>query len=190
MSKIIYSTSAKGGVGTTLFTTNFAYFLSKQLKDKRVLFLDFNCFSDTNYFFGLRNNKNLFTLKTLLTKNIKDKALEKAFDKVVNQYEELDIVFAPADFTEYSLAEKHFSKILEKATELYDYIIIDGGTVGAYVNIDFLKHVDQILLVSTLDIMSIQKNRYLILEYAFCFPICLGVAISISMILLRKIHTP
>jgi len=173
MSKIFYVTKAKGGVGNSLFATNFAYSLSKQLPNKKILFLDTNQFSDLANFFGIQMKKNILNLNMFLeennTNNLSTKNLSKNFSQVAYGVGKLDVLLSPTEYYPVKKLNTFYKNIIPEALKIYDYIIIDADKNNFKLLSIILPNLNSLLLTTTIDNPAITKTNSLlnILEEKF-----------------------
>jgi cellulose biosynthesis protein BcsQ len=166
MTKIFYFTHAKGGVGTSLLATNFAYALANRLPDKKVLFLDTNQLSDIAPLFGINPKKDIFNLelflKELPAQKTSPSVLSEIFNKNVYQVKKLDVLLSPQSYHSLTDLNTVYQKILTVAVKTYDYIIIDGEKN----NLSFLQTVSPeltaVFLTTNLDNLAVVKTAGLL----------------------------
>jgi len=166
MNKIFYCTHAKGGSGNSLFATNFAYALSKKIKNKKILFLDTNQISDISHLFGIESKKDILNLNMFLdgidSNTLTTKESKKIFDKVVYQINDLDILFSPKDYYDFDDLNPIFKNILTEAVKIYDYIIIDAERDNGVLLQMVLSELHTLLVTTTIDNLSVTKTTNLL----------------------------
>lgn len=158
---VIYCTSGKGGVGTTLFASNLTYMLAEQDQQRKVLFIDMNRNSDAHYFFGREPKKSLYNLSLLLEEKVDERdmveVMRNHYYDIAYTYGYAHILFAPHNDYEYSVVKENLATIIKRADLIYDYIIIDGD-----VEIDFFDSIKQyvhtIIGVTTPDKISVGRT--------------------------------
>jgi cellulose biosynthesis protein BcsQ len=164
--KIFYFTHAKGGVGTSLLATNFAYGLAKQFKNKKILFLDTNQLSDIAPLFGINPKKDIFNLEMFLddfsSEKIPIKTLTDVFNKNVYQIKELDVLLSPQNYYTLNDLNTVYKKILVQATKIYDYVIIDAERENNYLLQEILSQLHSVILTTNLDNLAVVKTASLL----------------------------
>jgi len=166
MDKIFYCTHAKGGAGNSLFATNFAFALSKKVKNKKVLFLDANQISDISHLFGIDSKKDILNLNMFLegtqSNELITKESEKIFNKVAYQVNDLDILFSPKDYYDLNDLNLIYKNILTEAVKIYDYIIIDAERDNGVLLQEVLKNLHTLLVTTTVDNLAVTKTTSLL----------------------------
>ncbi len=169
--------SCSGGSGSSTVAAACSYNLSK--RGKRVLYLNLELFGDTSIFFnadGASNLSEVFYAVKSKKVNLALK-LESAVKKDQSGVFFYDTCSAPLDILE--LTDEDIDTLLQelKASNLYDYIIIDSDAVLNSVIINIMNYSNSIIFVSdgsevsnkkfkrvcqTFSIMEHQKNYVLI----------------------------
>lgn len=164
MKKIFYITHSKGGSGASLFATNFAYGLAKTVGDnhKKVLFIDGNQFSDIANLFGIKAKKDILNLDLFFQKqsaplNIKD--IKKIFGQTTYQINELDVLLSPEKYHPQKKLNELYKKTLAAASQIYDYIIIDGERDNRQLLYFTIPNLKNVFVVATPDTPSIIKTK-------------------------------
>ncbi len=153
--KIITITSAKGGVGKTIFLLNLAGVISKL--DKKVLIVDCD-------FLGGSISLNLNTTCSKTVFNISDDMFGNSYDNYKNYITpylpNIDIVGAPKD--PRNALKTNIDSILafiNEAKNDYDTVLVDT-THGLNVNnIKILDKSDTVLYMLTNDLMDIKNSK-------------------------------
>jgi len=162
MQKIFYVTHIKGGVGASLFATNFAYALAKSAQNKKVLFMDTNQFSDIANLFGIKAKKDILNLNLFLQElepTTSKNKLVKIFSKTTYQINELDVLLSPSEYYNRSKLNSFYKNALDSALQIYDYIIIDGNKHNTPLLQNILPNIQNVLVVTTTDNPSITKTK-------------------------------
>ena len=162
MQKIFYTTHIKGGVGASLFATNFAYALAKSAQNKRVLFIDANQFSDIANLFGINAKKDILNLNLFLQElksTTSKKDIKKIFAKTTYQINELDVLLSPSKYYSQSKLNSLYKNTVTSALQIYDYIIIDENKPNNSLLQNILPNIQNILVVTTTDSPSITKTK-------------------------------
>lgn len=156
--KTICLFSPKGGVGKTIIAMNLAGLLSK--RNEKVLLVDFDVF---NGGLSMLINENITKTIYQLTDDLINNRYKEINDYVYNYNESLDILCAPKDPRQGSkIDSKYIDLILEKASLNYSYIIIDTSSVLDEINLVALDYSDEILFVTSSDLMSLKNLRNVI----------------------------
>lgn len=153
--KTICLFSPKGGVGKTTIAMNLAGLIA--MKKEKVLLIDFDVF---NGGLSLLIDENITKTIYHLTDDLSNNRY-KEFNNYIHKYNEnIDILCAPKDPRQGSKIDgRYIEHILEKASLNYNYIIIDTSSVLDEINLTTLDIVDEIIFVTTNDIMSIKNLR-------------------------------
>jgi len=148
--------SFKGGVGKSLMALNTSVIFAHKLK-KKVLLIDLDLhFGDISLMTNKHTEKNVLDMV--------DDGMTETFETMAGYFYEycdnLDILYAPlspegADY----ISKDVVSKILGKAKEHYDFIIMDTG-------VNFYEHTlyaldisDKIFFVSSMEMTSIKNSK-------------------------------
>ncbi|NIA03777.1 MAG: AAA family ATPase [Nitrospiraceae bacterium] len=156
MTKIIAVMSPKGGVGKTSFTSEFGIALSK-LKQKTLL-IDSNLYAaNLSLYLGMKNHPA--TLNDVLKSNMD-------VSKAIYHYSE-NLFVLPSSIhieSEENLFEANkFRKILISLHAKYDYIVIDTEPSMGKINNTIVKHVDEVVVVSTPDLPALLTSHKLVI---------------------------
>jgi MinD-like ATPase involved in chromosome partitioning or flagellar assembly/DNA-binding NarL/FixJ family response regulator len=146
----------KGGVGKTTIATNLAVVLAQQEK-KKVALVDFDLqFGDISVLLNLSDGQNISDL-VQDSNEITEELLE---NYMIRHFTGIDILPAPLfpQDAEYISAE-HTDKILKLLKKSYDYVIVDTAGTFDEINLMAMDLADQILLVTTRDIVTIKNTK-------------------------------
>lgn len=146
----------KGGVGKTTIATNLAVVLAQQEK-KKVALVDFDLqFGDISVLLNLSDGQNISDL-VQDSDEITEELLE---NYMIRHFTGIDILPAPLfpQDAEYISAE-HTDKILQLLKNSYDYVIVDTAGTFDEINLMAMDLADQILLVTTRDIVTIKNTK-------------------------------
>ena len=145
---------AKGACGATTVATNLA-FQWKRLGKKRVLLADLDPLGGTVSF--LLKVKCAYSFVDVLHRSGSlDTDLWKA---MVTSREGVDILLAPEMLVEGISELKDVTPIINYARDHYDIIILDAGSVYGPWNLSQAFHADEILLVTTNELPSLQAAQ-------------------------------
>lgn len=163
--KIISIYSGIGGVGKSVITKELGYVL-KHNKNNRVLLIDFDLYlGDLYTMLGINSEKSLTELIKDIQKNIiynKEEIKEKYIIEIENG---IDLLCHKEyiDEEKYKIRKEDIISILDSVKDLdYDFIIIDLGNNSHEYTIECLKKSDEVLLISTLDISSLNDINFLL----------------------------
>ena len=156
--KTMCISSAKGGVGKTFITTNLAGIFSQL--GKKVIILDFD----------LSNGAIGVILNTPFEKNIYNFIDDysnnryKSFENYITRYNDnIYFLASPKDPRQSNKIDpKYIDIILDKATNLFDIVLIDTNHDFSEFNISTMDKVDQILFVITNDLVDLKNMKTLI----------------------------
>ena len=159
--KTICTISTKGGVGKTIFTINMAGLFSS-IK-KRVLLIDLDLTSG-----GIALTLNRPYEKSVydMVEDLKNNMFDKFEDYVVRYNEYIDILPCPKDPRSASLIDVRFlDVILDRASYIYDVVLIDTNNNLSPVNLFIMDKVDKQLLLISNDPLNLKSTRSLLAIY-------------------------
>ncbi|NLB53234.1 MAG: MinD/ParA family protein [Syntrophomonadaceae bacterium] len=154
--KVITVFNTKGGVGKTTISLSLAVAL-KQKTSARVVLVDLDLFSGNIALMAgvepRRTIKDLIDDINILEQDVLD-------DYLVNHKSGIKIVPAPVnpEFASFVEAE-HVEKIIGMLSEVFNYVIIDAPTFFSDTIIPALEQADDIVIVSTADLASVQNLK-------------------------------
>ncbi len=156
--KTIAVFSAKGGVGKTVFTLNLAG-IYKQL-NKKVLIIDLDL---TNGGIALSLNRRVDRTIYNLFDDLNNNRYKEFKDYVTNYEKNLDFIACPKDPRDANKIDaKYIDIIIERASYLYDAVILDTSHVLNDINLVALDKVDKILFLVTNDPLDLKNVKSLI----------------------------
>jgi pilus assembly protein CpaE len=141
---------AKGGCGASTIASNLAYQMKRG--DKRILLADLDPLAGTLSFL-LKIKSNYSFMDALARSHDIDGELWKA---VVTSRQGVDVMLSPEVMTEGMSELKDASSIIEYARGTYDIVIVDTGGVYGDWNLSQAQLADEILLVTTNELTSLQ----------------------------------
>ena len=147
--------SPKGGVGKTIISASLAGVAS--LSAKKILLLDLDVFNG-----GLSLFVNHEITKTIyhLLDDLNNSRYNNFSDYIYKYNDNIDILSAPKDPRQGSKIDgKYIDRIIEKISNDYDLIIIDGLSILNDFNILTMDCVDQILFIITNDMMCLKNSK-------------------------------
>ena len=150
--------SAKGGVGKTITTLNLAG-IFKSI-GKKVLIIDLDLASGgISVALNVETKKDIFQLSEDLMNN-----RYKDFKNYVALYDkDIEFIASPKDPRQMARMEaRYIDLIIEKASFLYDVILIDTNHFLNDVNLLALDKADSILFITTNDPMDLKNLKSLL----------------------------
>lgn len=141
---------AKGGCGASTIASNVAYQMKRG--DKRILLADLDPLAGTLSFL-LKIKSNYSFMDALARSHDIDADLWKA---VVTTRQGVDVMLSPEVMTEGMSELKDASSIIEYARGTYDLVVLDTGGVYGDWNLSQAQLADEILLVTTNELTSLQ----------------------------------
>lgn len=154
-SKIITVTSAKGGVGKTIFLLNLAGILAKM--NKKVLLVDCDFVGGAIALnLNLKPLKNIYHISLdLLSNRYRD------YHKYVTHYHKnIDVVASCKDPREaLKININHILAFLENVKNYYDVVLVDTTHGLTLDNVKLLDKSDTILYMMTNDLMDIKNTK-------------------------------
>ena len=152
--------SSKGGDGSSCIAANLAFALSQE-PDTRVLAVDIYLpFGDLDmYLTGNTLSKDLADISSQ-----SDRLDQSLLDSMVQHLSPtLDLIPSPTTFENIVHIEpERVSKLINIATNFYDYILLDIGTSLDQVGILVLDHLDELCIVSTPSLPSLRRASQLL----------------------------
>ncbi len=156
--KTIAISSAKGGVGKTIFALNLAG-IYKQL-NKRVLIIDLDL---TNGGIALALNRKVERTIYNLFDDLYNNKYKEFKDYVTNYDKNIDFLASPKDPRLAAKIEtKYIEIVIERASYLYDAVIIDMSHSLTETNLTVLDKVDKIMFLVTNDPLDLKNMKSLI----------------------------
>ena len=137
--------SGKGGVGKSTFSVNIAFLLAKF--NKKVLLIDGDTeLRNLDILLGLESNV-LYDWSDVINGCEKEKAVLDAGN---------NISLLPAPLKRLEFGPGDIRKLLDKYSEDYDYIFIDGPAGVADSSLSYAQAADQTLILATPDPVSVR----------------------------------
>jgi pilus assembly protein CpaE len=151
--------SAKGGSGATTVATNVAEILAHSFESK-VLLIDLDIqYGDAALLLDLVPSKNV--MEALLQPQRIDPVFLKAL--ILKHDSGLDLLASPADLSSLGgIAPEGIAHIIDAASELYDFVIIDVPRVLTSWTMKALRYSDPVVLVGQNNISSIRDTKLLL----------------------------
>lgn len=155
--KLALFTSAKGGVGKTFIACHVAGILAA-FSDARILLIDLAGFSGPSMVLKPYDEDLPDTAELIpVIDELNDQHIEHVS---VRREPGFFVMKATIDATEdNALHPEHINKIVSLAKESYDVILIDISEANNLVNKDLRELVDQIYIVTTLNLSSFVSNE-------------------------------
>src|ERR1700722_18909802 len=141
---------AKGGCGASTISSNLAYQMKRG--NKRILLADLDPLAGTLSFL-LKIKSNYSFMDALARSQDIDADLWKA---VITNRNGVDVLLSPEVMTEGMSELKDASSIVEYARGTYDLVVLDTGSVYGDWNLSQAQLADEILLVTTNELTSLQ----------------------------------
>ena len=140
---------AKGGCGASTIASNLAYQIKR---DKRILLADLDPLAGTLSFL-LKIKSNYSFMDALARSHDIDADLWKS---IVTSRQGVDVLLSPEVMTEGMSELKDATSIIEYARGIYDLVVLDTGGVYGDWNLSQAQAADEILLVTTNELTSLQ----------------------------------
>jgi pilus assembly protein CpaE len=141
---------AKGGCGASTISCNLAHQMKRNAK--RILLADLDPLAGTLSFL-LKIKSNYSFMDVLARSQDIDADLWKA---VITSRPGMDVLLSPEVMTEGMSDLKDASSIIEYARHTYDLVVLDTGGVYGDWNLSQMRLADEILLVTTNELTSLQ----------------------------------
>jgi pilus assembly protein CpaE len=141
---------AKGGCGASTIASNLVYQMKRG--DKRILLADLDPLAGTLSFL-LKIKSNYSFVDALARSHDIDADLWRS---VVTSRQGVDVLLSPEVMTEGMSELKDASSIIEYARGTYDIVVLDTGGVYGEWNLSQAQLADEILLVTTNELTSLQ----------------------------------
>lgn len=158
--RVITLTSYKGGTGVSTATANFGYVLA-EVCQKKTLIIDAAGFS--NHITVLLNSIPKCTIADICKQGT---ALDEGYltNAVSTVGKNLSVMGGLLKTTDYNeLNSESLERLMEIATETYDFILIDTSThVLDDLTMFFINKASDLLLLTTFDLLTIRDNRFYI----------------------------
>ena len=141
---------AKGGCGASTIASNLAYQMKRG--NKRILLADLDPLAGTLSFL-LKIKSNFSFMDALARSQDIDADLWKA---IITSRNGIDVLLSPEVMTEGMSELKDASSVVEYARGTYDLVVLDTGSVYGDWNLSQAQLADEILLVTTNELTSLQ----------------------------------
>ncbi len=141
---------AKGGCGASTIASNLAYQMKRG--NKRILLADLDPLAGTLSFL-LKIKSNFSFMDALARSQDIDADLWKA---IITSRNGVDVLLSPEVMTEGMSELKDASSVIEYARGTYDLVVLDTGSVYGDWNLSQAQLADEILLVTTNELTSLQ----------------------------------
>ena len=141
---------AKGGCGASTIASNLVYQMKRG--DKRILLADLDPLAGTLSF--LLKIKSAYSFVDALARSHDIDA--DLWKSVVTSREGVDVLLSPEVMTEGMSELKDATSIIEYARGTYDIVVLDTGGVYGEWNLSQAQLADEILLVTTNELTSLQ----------------------------------
>jgi len=148
--KIYCVMPAKGGCGASTIASNLAYQMKRG--NKRILLADLDPLAGTLSFL-LKIKSNYSFMDALARSQDIDADLWKG---IITSRNGVDVLLSPEVMTEGMSDLKDASSIIEYARGVYDLVVLDTGSVYGDWNLSQAQLADEILLVTTNELTSLQ----------------------------------
>ena len=148
----------KGGIGKSILTLNLAGVLSNM--NKQVLIVDMDLYGGSiSIILNKKVNKSIYNFVDDFNNNRYDN-----FNDYITKYNDnIDYLACPKDPRKASKIDSSYIEILlDKAKFNYDLILIDTNHILNEMNLTLLDKCDNILLVTTNDMLDMKNMRSLI----------------------------
>lgn len=148
----------KGGIGKSILTLNLAGVLSNM--NKHVLIVDMDLYGGSiSIILNKKVNKSIYNFVDDFNNNRYDN-----FNDYISKYNDnIDYLACPKDPRKASKIDSSYIEILlDKAKFNYDLILIDTNHILNEMNLTILDKCDNILLVTTNDMLDMKNMRSLI----------------------------
>ncbi|MFK8136825.1 MAG: ATPase, T2SS/T4P/T4SS family [Bdellovibrionales bacterium] len=157
---LIAVTGGKGGVGKSVFTSNFAMTILLELR-KRVLVIDLdaNSCGDQNVILGVRPQKTVGDLCTY-TGQINPQTIQNLVNKHPSGMHYLAAIKSPDELL--SPPTDVFVKQLSQLSNAYDYILVDVGTDIQEAQAAMLDLASACFLVCTPEVLALNQSKRLL----------------------------
>jgi len=149
--KVFCVMPAKGGSGATTIASNLAY-QWKRFGAKRILLADLDQLAGTMSFV-LKIKSNYSFIDVIQRASDIDADLWKAVTTARNG---VDVLLSPESMIAGISEMNNAAAILEYARAVYDYVIVDAGSVYGDWNLSQAQLCDELLLVATNELTSLQ----------------------------------
>ena len=150
--------SSKGGVGKTTTLVNLAG-IYKTL-NKKVLLIDLDLYGGG---IALALNKKVDTTIFNLVDDFANNRYKDFKDYVTSYNDYIDVLSAPKDPRQANLIDsRYINAIIDRASYLYDMVLIDTNTVLDENNLTVLDKVDRILFVMNNDPFDVKNMKSLL----------------------------
>lgn len=156
--------AAKGGDGATCIATNYAFALAAS-GTKRVLMIDLSIpFGDAEMY--LTSEKPTHDLADFSGEIERlDNAMTEAM--VYHLSDNFQMIPSPTTFERFvDISPAHVGRLIDKLSLYYDFIVMDLGSNIDPINLAMLEKVDELVIVSTLEVPSARRTGQLLQLWA------------------------
>ncbi|MEW5894862.1 MAG: ATPase, T2SS/T4P/T4SS family [Candidatus Omnitrophota bacterium] len=150
--------SNKGGVGKTFVSVNLATTLAMSGSRVLLMDMDFQAAHDMSRMINLVPRRSL---ADILTKIEEIENLEEVKKFVIAHNTGLDFLPGVLHIKQSGLiTPQNLKPFFKKVTELYDYIIIDGGKIFSETLLTVLDHSNLFFLIATPDVLAVYQIKW------------------------------
>lgn len=155
--RVIAVVGSKGGVGTTTLASHLAIDHASQHPDQRVCLVDLDVEKgDISAVLDVRQSVSVADVAKVAT----DMSVQTVTDALIHHESGLHLLLAPSDVREVDfVAPRALRAILEVLRHEFPVIIVDGGGHVSPVQAGLLEAADEVLVVTTADVLSVRAMR-------------------------------
>jgi len=155
---IVAVVGGKGGVGKSVFASNFAVSFLQNFKQRPLIIdLDLVSLGDQNFILGQQTSKSIVDVSRMPAGNLDPKALAPFMANAAQGY---SFIAAPKDSsTAKDIDLEGLGRFLKSVTSVFQLVVVDCGNLSDPASLKVLEFASAILVVTTPDMIVLNQTK-------------------------------